>query len=351
VANFATPASFAKVENNTTFLSPELPIIHPDLGIAGVRVTFNQPLVDLVVGYEQFLGPTTWLNQFFAFTGPSATWPLYTSGSGAPPYLTNGNYIDLNPSLAYLGGPLSTIASRYLKYRFNHVTVTYTTAVGTNQPGSFGLCIIDDPGSASDVATSFNASREITPNVIAPYRIPEAALRWESRDKQVYFVENPDYTGPGNPGSVPDARQTIQATIAGFDSGILWAPTGTTSPPAPPPLTAAGYLSISGDIEFYEPIPPTNVPATAFERLVVAKALARVRGTVPKPAQRCAPRPFTRARPSDAPVPISDELFEEFFGEQECKSSVDVPLASQSQLSSVPVRYTQTQTKTNSKKT
>jgi hypothetical protein len=316
LANFATPASFARVENNTTFLGPERSITHPELGIAGVSVDFNQPLADGKVGWIlQSIAPAQFVNSFFdTLSGPASTWPtLANPGAVVPgPYPCVGNFIDVNPSVSYLGGPLSTIASRYLKYRFNNLVITFTTAVGTQQSGSFAMCICDDPSAVSAVATSFNSAREVTPNLLAPYRIPEACLRWDSRDKQLYFIESPDYIGPGNPGTVPDARQTIQCSIAAFDSGILWFNGNTGGANAV--IIPVGYFTISGNVEFYEPIPPTNVPGTKFERDAVERTLARIRGGVIAGVQRLPPVPTIRRRPCDPAMPVSAALIAEFYG-------------------------------------
>jgi hypothetical protein len=283
VANYSTPASFARVENNTSFLSPEHQVTHPNLGIAGVRVSFSQPLETVYPGAMSNT-PTQWYSGFWQGTaGPATSWPAVPTPPGIGS-LTN-MYIDLNPGTGFLGGPLSTIASRYLKYRFTDLVVTYTTAVGTNTGGTFGMCIVDDPALVATVATNFNSVREITPNVIAPYRIPEATLAWKSRNTTLYYCDNTEYIAPGDAGGEANARQCIQATLVGIDSGTLagFPGSGLNS------FTFMGYATISGAVEFYEPIPPTSVPSTAYERRAVEDLLRQLRHIDNVPQRSMAP--------------------------------------------------------------
>jgi hypothetical protein len=259
------------------FFGAERSVQHPNLGIQGTAVTFNQPLCSAAVGVVN-PGTSTYAINFFASDGPASTWPpIPGSPSGAR--IPSQWYIDLNPSSAYLGGPLSTMASRFLKYRFTNISITWTTAASTVQIGTFGLAIVDDPGSVAAVVTGFNALREVVPNVIAPYRIPEATLNWGSGNTTLFYIEAPDYVAPGNAGSVPDARQTIQATLCGLDSGLLWLFSG----PSTPGPTTLGQFTISGECEFYEPIPPTDVPSTSAEKAAVSAVLSLLRTTGPVP--------------------------------------------------------------------
>jgi hypothetical protein len=267
-ARYSTPASFEKVENNTTFLGPELPVKHPTLGIAGVRIKFAQPLCTLTPGTGS-PGAAVVYTSFFGRDGPAQTWPndIFAGGQCF-------SFIDINPSLNQLGGPLATAASRYLKYRFDDLEFTVTSAVGTDQAGTYAMCVLDDPAMAAIVSVDFNTIREVVPNVISPYRVPESCLSWRSRDQVLYWIDNPEYTGPGLPGQTANERQTIQATLCGTDSGLI-----TQPPPDPGTVRtlSAGYITVSGTIELFEPIPPTGLPGTAKERDAVKALLAQMR--------------------------------------------------------------------------
>jgi hypothetical protein len=138
------------------------------------------------------------------------------------------------------------------------------------------LAVVDDPALASTVATDFNSMREVVPNLIAPYRIPEACLSWASKNTTLYFIDDPDYVGPGDNGSNADSRQCIQATLTGIDSGII---TDVNPPPDTTSVQTLGYFTISGTVEFFEPIPPTSVPSTLKERSAVESLLRALRGS------------------------------------------------------------------------
>ncbi len=266
-ARFATPASFAKIESNTTFISSERPVTHPSLGIAGVRFHGRQPLT--AVAPNTRTNPTTPSSQFWTLEGPAAAWP--PSGSGD----VIQSYIDLSPTVLGFAGPLAVRASLYQRYRFLSIRICYTSACGTDQPGQGGMAIIEDPGAPQNTADTYQTLREVEPHVTFPYRVPEAQLNWVSRNTTLYYTFEVDALSPGpSAGATADDRQCKQGTLVGFDSGLLQEPSGSIKIPT------LGYADIEYDIEFYDPVPPnSSISArTGAERELIKTVLAAHRG-------------------------------------------------------------------------
>lgn len=232
-ADFATPASFAVVRNNTTQMMPDEKVTHPVLGIAGVRKRGSQPLCRILTQS--------------AVPGP------YNFFSGAISAIRTANTIWLNPQL--LGGPLSVESFLYDRFVIRALRVKFTTYQPTTTLGVIALCIENDPISLS--ANDFDTTRMVTPNVTFPIRIPKAELD--------YVYEGPDLFYCSDPAAgvnVALNRQQVQGVLEGYDA----------SPPNPGVL--AGYLDIEYEVEFYDPIAPTAlIGATTEER----RALAYVR--------------------------------------------------------------------------
>jgi hypothetical protein len=250
---FATPASFALIQNNPTLSSPERPVSHPRLGINGVRFTGRQPLaviqpcIDLGAALGYFFNPLT----------STANIPALT-----------GQYIDMSP--LNLNGPLANKAMGYEKYAYHKVRLVYTTTQTTTFVGTASLALIDDPAVLHAI-TSFDATRMITPSVMFPYRVPQAGLNWTYGGDELFYV----HRSSGAVASLAESRQYNQLTLIGFDSGSINTVT---------PGTTVGYLDLEYDIDFYDPIPPTANPSMVnnmTERHAVAKLLEAMRVRAP----------------------------------------------------------------------
>lgn len=238
-AVFATPASFASVSNNITEMSPEGPVSHPTLGITGTRLSFSQPLANVTPGVVALAG---------RFFDPSA---------GPAVIGFTLNQILLAPYI--LQGPLAFRAASFEKYVFRRVRIKFITYQATTFLGTCVLCVESDPGNT--VANSFQTARMVTPSVTFPYRIPEAVLEYVYDGPELYFTAAP--VG----GDIAQARQCHQAIVQGYDAGGLI---------AAPVLT--GFMEISGDIEFYDPIPPLSITAQNLrERLAIHSVLTAMR--------------------------------------------------------------------------
>jgi hypothetical protein len=250
--SFATPASFALIQNNTTAMLPESPTTHPRLGVAGVRVHGRQPFA--IISPGQFGASTTFFD---------AASTANISGS-------SDQLIDLNP--LNLNGPLAVRAQLYEKYAFHKVRIIATTQQTTTFVGAAALCVVDDPAIAASLVVNFNAAREVTPSVMFPYRIPQAALEWDYKGDELFFV-NPSST----PGTNSDLRLNVQAVLFGFDGGSLALATPT----------ATMFVDIEYVIDFYDPIPPSGgsfSAANQAERTIVSRVLKAMR-PVPVPRQ------------------------------------------------------------------
>lgn len=238
-AVFATPASFAMVQNNVTEMSAEGPVTHPTLGLTGTRLSFSQPLATILassVPPGQFFNPAS---------GPATLGP--------------DNYsIFLAPYI--LQGPIAYRAATFEKYVFRRVRVKYITYQTTAFLGCAALGIEVDP--ARPVSSDFQTLRMVTPSVTFPYRIPEAVLEWFYDGPDVYFTAAP----VGN--DIAQSRQNHQAIIRGYDAF----PVTRTG------ADVMGFLEISGDIEFYDPIPPAAITAMNLrEHLAVTSVLSALR--------------------------------------------------------------------------
>jgi hypothetical protein len=236
-ADFATPASFAVVRNNTSQMVANGRVTHPSLGISGTRVHFTQPLCYLRVSPN--VDPST--GTFFVSYPPFAS-------------LVTPNVIALNP--VQLGGALSVEAALHDRFVFRSLRVIFTTSQTTNQLGQGVLNIEKDSGSVQ--VTDFGSAMMCSPNLLFPFRIPKAELDYLYDGPELYYCANA--TG-GAASSSAESRQNWQALIEG------WANDYTLS-------ATMGFLTIEGVIDFFEPIPPsTLIGSTVEER----QALALVR--------------------------------------------------------------------------
>lgn len=275
---FATPASFAKIESNTTFISAERPVTHPSLGIAGVRFHGRQPLTAVAPNTNTAGAPSS---QFWTVEGPAQTWPLAGAGTVVQ------TYIDLTPSVLGFGGPLATRASLYQRYRFTSIRIVYTSACGTDTQGQGGMAIIEDPGAPQSVADTYQTLREVEPHVTFPYRVPEAQLNWMSRNTTLYYVFDVDSVAIGPDTVSADTRQCKQGTLVGFDSGLVVAPPGAASIPT------LGYADLEYEIEFYDPVPPNSSVSArnGAERELIKAVLSNFRGDQQSSCGHSYPRP------------------------------------------------------------
>lgn len=236
-ATFATPASFACVENNSSVTHPDEPVSHPTLGFRGVRMRVQQPYLDLVEPFATSGGQVS----FLAFSNSVA------SQDGAiPPIFGNARGYSsfswaLNPVL--LGGALAQKAVLYDRYVFRRITFEFTTTTTTTQLGSITMGIENDV--ARIAADDFSSLRMVVPSVTFPARIPQARLNFVYDGPELYYTLD---RAPSGPGSFAQSRQQIQSVFsAGFSGG------------APPVLNGnntLGFLMAYIDIEFYDPIPP-----------------------------------------------------------------------------------------------
>jgi len=240
-ASFATPASFACVSNNITQVMPEGACRHPTLGIAGKRVRYSQP----------------WLQ---ISTSGSAFW-RYPSGTTSIDAYT----VPITP--LNLFGPINVESQLHDRYRFNWIRLIFTTFVTTNTTGIGAMCIEKDISNL--VAIDFNTARMVTPNVTFPYRIPKAALEFSYDGPELF------YTGATTQFADPygaSGRQICQAVLKGYDSQNGSAP------------GFYGLVDIECEVEWYDPVPPTALMGRSVEEREALRAVrAKYSAPVAKP--------------------------------------------------------------------
>ena len=244
-AAFATPASFAMIQNNVTSMGLAGPVQHPSLGLSGMRYRFSQPLATF---FPSWVAPNP--AGFWRTTdGPATIGPDAFSILLAP-------YI--------FQGPLAFEAANHEKFVFRTLRIKLITYQTTTQKGVGVICIENDP--ATPVSSDFQSGRMVTPSVTFPYRIPEAVLE--------YFYDGPDlfFTTAPTGGDIAQSRQNHQGIIRGFDAN---GGNGNTE--------VMMYAEVSGEIEFYNPVPPLGITAQNLrERLAVETVLKALRPrTVP----------------------------------------------------------------------
>lgn len=212
-ASYATPASFACVQNNISQMKSEQPVDHPLLGVAGMRISGSQPFAVILSGPASF------------FTTDSA-------GANA----LDDNTIPLNPIL--LTGPLSVYGYLYDRFVIRALKFKFTTYQPTSTPGIIGFCVENDVSNL--MATSFDTLRQVLPNVTFPVRIPKAELD--------YFYEGPDlFYCQGASATSAEKRQNIQSVFKGYDaippaSGIVY-----------------GFVDLEYVVDFFDPVPPISI--------------------------------------------------------------------------------------------
>lgn len=242
---FATPASFAMVQNNVTQLSGPIAVTHPRLGIAGQRMKFSQPLgtVRPVIGS----GAGFW--QALPLGGPALVGP-------------DNFTILLNPET--LGGPLAFESARFDRYKICDITVKFVTYQTTTFVGTGAMAIESDVSNLQ--ANSFQTLRMVQPSVTFPYRIPEACLQMVFESDELYYCRKIE--APGATTNRAEARQVYQAALRGWDATDV----------VPGPAGTCGFVEISGSIEFFDPIPPSSsAPMNLKEHLAVQAVLQAMR--------------------------------------------------------------------------
>lgn len=320
-ASFATPASFAVVQNNITQMLPQERITHPTLGISGYRISGSQPLTNVVpwIGIPITTPPTP--PQFFA--GGTAT-----IGGAA------SNYIWLNPIA--LGGPLSLHGFLNDRYVIRMLKVKFTTYQTTSQVGVACLAIEKDP--LNLMGTTFDSARSVTPNVTFPYRIPKAELDYIYDGPDLYYTDA-SAEGIGSVGAAQ--RQDVQGVLEGFD------------PILPIDRTIMGFLDIEYVVDFFDPIPPsTLVGVTKEERAALQvlraefrnrdKAMLEPAKTDPKPGWDYLRSLIPEESKDDEPPPQLESRVENSPSPQIASSaaaaSQSTPSSSASVRPSSPVR-------------
>lgn len=248
-ASFATPASFASVQNNITQMNPERMVTHATLGLSGTRVVGSQPLTTVMSSASTFFG-----------------------GSGSS-FQTDSSTIPINPIT--LGAALGVQAQLYDRFVFRRLRFVFTTYVTTNTVGVGAFCYENDAN--NDVVGSvigsggFRLARQVIPNVTFPFRIPKAELDVVYDGPDLFYCNNS--AGGGNaPATGAEERQMWQGLFKGFDA----------NPPTAGVLY--GFIDLEYEIEFYDPIPPIALLGSSVEEreahLAVRKYFA---GHRPKP--------------------------------------------------------------------
>jgi len=241
-ATFATPASFACVENNSSVVHPDEPVSHPTLGFRGIRTRVQQPYLD-------FIQPTLYNNS--SIRSHLGTQNSVVAASGAlPPLVSTPAGVSafnwaLNPVL--LGGALAQKAKLYDRYVFRGITFEYTTTTTTTEKGSITMAVENDIGRLA--ANDFSTLRMVVPSVTFPARIPQARLNYVYNGPELYYtLDSVNTSGP----FTAQQRQQVQGVFgAGFAGGGI--PTAET-------MNILGFVMVYVDIEFYDPIPPVVLP-------------------------------------------------------------------------------------------
>jgi hypothetical protein len=240
--SFQTPASFATIRNNTTSMSPEQRVDHPEKGVSGIRRVFTQPFNGINLELTSATPPVAYF--WDASVIPSAHW-------------IDVNTIPINPLI--LGGPIAAFASLYDRYVIRKFRLRFTTTQTTTFLGTTALCIEKDLGNLT--ATDFSSARQVVPNVVFPYRVPCAEIFYDYDGPELYYVNSNALSTPAT--LLPaEARQDIQFVVKGYDAN--------DSAGFPTPGTQCGYCDLEIEIDFFDPIPPSHLGGhTAEERVAL----------------------------------------------------------------------------------
>lgn len=239
-ATFATPASFACVENNSSVVHPDEPVSHPTLGFRGVRMRVQQPFLDLVEPYIPGSGVTFLATSNSVVPATGAVPPVVPTSQG----MTAFSWA-LNPVL--FGGALAQKAVLYDRYVFRSITFEYTTTTTTTQLGVITMGVENDIGRIA--ANDFSTLRMVVPSVTFPARIPQARLNFVYNGPELFYTLD---KVPSGPIYSAQQRQQIQGV---FSAGWAGGPG-----PVLNQRNTVGFLMAYVDIEFYDPIPPIVLP-------------------------------------------------------------------------------------------
>jgi len=250
--HFATPASFAVIQNNTALMAPETAVSHRHLGINGVKLTGRQPFATIYPVWAP-APPIEALNYFRPATSTAD--------------LIDTFHIAINP-LAW-NGALAQKAAEYERFVFRRISIIGTAVQGTSFVGVGVLCIENDP--VNLIPPEFQTLAMVDPVVRWPYRVPQMRLNWGYEGPELYYCCD---VGEAN---LAVQRQIWQGVISGADSGANPTADATTT-----------YLDIEYEIELYDPVPPIGAPASRREREIVRSFLDGYRNKGPVLAR---PRP------------------------------------------------------------
>lgn len=244
-ASYATPASFACVQNNITQMKSEQPVNHPKLGIAGMRVSGSQPFGVILLSTD---------------VGPPVSNTFWTNESAGASQL-DPHTIPLNP--VALGGPLSVYGKLYDRFVIRSLRLKYTSYQTTNVVGILGFCIEKDI--ANLVANSFDTLRQVCPNVTFPIRIPKAELDYVYDGPELYYCT-------GQETSSAEMRQIDQGAVIGF--------TAVPDVPGSPSLIA-GFVDVEYVVDFFDPVPPVSILGRSVEERHALEMVRRAYNPVP----------------------------------------------------------------------
>jgi len=245
-STFATPSSFAVLQNNVSQSAPDEPITHSSLGAHGIRCRVQQPYVDFIQPYiNDLVTPqeNTYLSYYNSVVPYDAMIPPLGSG------LKNAFAFALNPML--FGGAIAQKAALYDRYVFRELTFEYTTATTTTQLGSICMGIENDIANLS--ATDFSGLRMVNPSVTFPARIPQSCLNYKYDGDQLYYVSS---EAPTIPGALAQERQQIQGVFEAAWNGPV--PRATDADFFENRL---GTLIVYMVVDFFYPIPPPILTA------------------------------------------------------------------------------------------
>jgi len=253
-AVFATPSSFAIIQNNPMMQAPERVVTHPTKGCSGIQVRGSMPLATVNVNT---LGSNNF-GSLVPYSGTSGQVDLF--------------HIPMNP--LWLGGELAATALLYDNYVFDELIVKFVTSQTTTYLGTLGMCFEKD--FANILSQDFDSLRQVQPCVVFPIRVPESLLRYSYKGPELYYKQlqnEPDAT------FAPEGRQEFQC-VFGLQSPVLG---GSTLG------DVLGYLDVEYVCSFYNRTPPDQtLPKSHRESQAVRLLLSKMRGESvrPRPAKQ-----------------------------------------------------------------
>jgi len=272
----AVPAAMQTVVCNQNFDVPEVPVMHPTLGVQGIRLQGSQFLCGLqqptpgtiVPGYTGDNQPITG-----AFNFPSQA--IYADSSLGQ---TGVASIGINPWT--MGGRIAFKSFNYQRYRYNSVRLRLVSTTNVSAVGSLAIGYYKDYANGSVAmnrsSVDFRRVADLVPSIATPNNIAQAEITMNYQGNELYYLGTDNTNGRPLQNTDPASITWGDAQNRQEQQGIFVVASDSTSTlPTPIPLFNVYF---EYDIELYDPRPEDEgVPSTSVETALVRDVLRFVR--------------------------------------------------------------------------